>query len=321
MDLYFEHRRVADIERAAQCITTALQLDNDYGLAIYYKGVVSDLMGKPADAPAYFNRLLKECESKGLEMEAVFNLGVVYYHRYSHRYLEQAHAYFSDVLTRATDDGLKCQAKAHLAQTHAMWMRPSHAQLPDKRQDVPQQVRDHIERHFQLCRQIVEELRNAGITTPRTVATFENANGMANMYYTDHVARGAQARALYLSAARDSLDKANSQLPNDWANTCDLGSLQLRLGVLARDSGEANECEDCFAIATGHLTRVADELRPGYGFALYELGIVHRVWRKWNESDGYLSRAMAVPEDYRDISDSQVAEQRGRVAQTDDSYP
>ena len=113
-------------------IDDALSKDRNYGLAIFYKGVVLDLMGKPADAPSYFDRLLKECDSRELEIETRFNLGVVNYHRYSHPFLVLARNYFDEVIKSDADPALKSMAKAYLAQTHAIWMRPSHAQLPDK---------------------------------------------------------------------------------------------------------------------------------------------------------------------------------------------
>jgi hypothetical protein len=62
-------------------------------------------------------------------------------------------------------------------------------------------------------------------------------------------------------------------------------------------------------------------LRPGYGFALYELGILHRVWGKWSEADTYLVQALEVPVEYRDISNEQVQEQLSRVEAKDESYP
>jgi tetratricopeptide (TPR) repeat protein len=62
MDRYYHSRSIPDVEQASSSIDAALAQDNDYGLAIYYKGIVLDLIGKSADAPKYFERILTECD-------------------------------------------------------------------------------------------------------------------------------------------------------------------------------------------------------------------------------------------------------------------
>jgi tetratricopeptide (TPR) repeat protein len=146
---------------------------------------------------------------------------------------------------------------------------------------------------------------------------------MANMYYTDYVIRDLPGREARLKEALASLQLAEQHLPNDWANTCDLGSLELRRAILARDREprDLQAADEHFVEAKKRLTRVIDELRPGYGFALYELAIVHRVWGKWDEARAYLEKAANVPPDYRDIADEEVEEQRRRTTEQDQSFP
>jgi hypothetical protein len=322
IDRYYRERKLADIQNASERVDAALSEDGNYGLAIFYKGVVLDLIGKPADAPCYFERVLKECDSRELELETLFNLGVVNYHRYSHPFLAPAKEYFDRVIHSNAETALKNMAKAHLAQTHAMWMRPSHSQLPVQSRPVAPEVRQHIEEHFQQCQRLVKDLRCEQNTDPRLIATFENANGMAHMYYTDHIAIDPVSRRKYLELARQSLLEADRQLPGDWANTCDLGSLELRLGVLQRaDPHPGITSDQHFQKSRERLESVITTLRPGYGFALYELGILHRVWGKWSEADTYLVQALEVPVEYRDISNEQVQEQLSRVEAKDESYP
>ena len=262
IDRYYQERDVADIDHAAERIDDALSKDRNYGLAIFYKGVVLDLMGKPADAPSYFDRLLKECDSRELEIETRFNLGVVNYHRYSHPFLVLARNYFDEVIKSDADPALKSMAKAYLAQTHAIWMRPSHAQLPDKRQTVTPEVRSHIEEHFRACQELVEEFRSENSGDPRLIATYENANGMAQMYYTDHLALDLVSKREHLESARKSLLEADHQLPRDWANTCDLGSLELRWGVLQRNDPQSGDTSDShFAESRKRLESVTTTLR------------------------------------------------------------
>lgn len=320
IDRYYQSRRYADVEQASDRIDDALAQDSDYGLAVYYKGVVLDLIGRPADAPEYFERILNECNEPNLEIETRFNLGVVYYHRYGHRFLEQAKLYFDQVIEKARDVKLKHLAQAHLAQTHAMWMCLPYK--PDKQMQVSAEDRQQIEQHFKECQALVAVLRMVKREQPRLIATYENANGMSNMYYTDQVAREVSTRGSHLKVAHDSLLTAEKHLPNDWANTCDLGSVELRLAILARDSEKPNaEIETHFSTGRDYLLRVVNDLRPSYGFALYELGILHRVWRKWDEADYYQQEALKVPEKYRDFDDKRVKKELERIANQDSSYP
>ncbi len=320
IDRYYEHRQIDDIEKASGCIDAALERDGDFGLAIYYKGVVLDLIGKPADAPQYFERILSESDEPGLAMETLFNLGVVNYHRYGQTFLQRAKSYFDRVIEDAQDEQLKALARAHLAQTHAMWMRPSHAQLPDKRMPIGHELAAFINHHFSECQRNVGQLRERANKEPRVEATYQNASGMANMYITDHVARAIEPRRNHLEVAHHALLAADHLMPNDWANNCDIGSLELRLAVLAHDmDGDAVDLH--LSRAGQRLWHVVETLRPGYGFALYELGIVHRVWAKWGEAVAFLNAAAQVPVRYRDVDDEQVVEQRLRVEEGDSSYP
>ena len=243
-------------------IVDALSKDGNYGLAIFYKGVVLDLMGKPADAPSYFDRILKECESREVELETKFNLGVVNYHRYSHQFLALAKDYFDQVIKSDADPALKSMAKAHLAQTQAMWMRPSYKQLPDKRQPVTPEVRSHIEEHFQACQELVEELRSENSDDPRLIATYENANGMAHMCYTDHMALDQVSKRDHLESARESLLEADHQLPRDWVNTCDLQAARIttaKLGYMGSFVSRANPdfCRTVLRLSDSVVTNTA----------------------------------------------------------------
>ena len=145
---------------------------------------------------------------------------------------------------------------------------------------------------------------------------------MAQMYYTDHLALDLVSKREHLESARKSLLEADHQLPRDWANTCDLGSLELRWGVLQRNDPQSGDTSDShFAESRKRLESVTTTLRPGYGFAFYELGILHRLWEKWSEAHTYLQLALHVPVQYRDVSDEQVREQLRRVEESDISYP
>lgn len=317
MQRYYDTRDVSDIEEAAQRIDAAISLDKHYGLAVFYKGVVLDLIGTPADAPQYFERILNECTEPDLEVETKFNLGVVYYHRYSYPFLAQAESYFKEVIAQSGDEKLKRLAQAHLAQTHAMWMRPRSTQNPKD----PQVIK-HSQDHFAECKTLVDALQKAKSNEPRVIAAYNNAWGMANMYYTDNIAATPDDKHAHLDSAKGALQAADKVVPNDWANTCDLGSLQLRFAALERECGSPQETIDGhFSSAKQLLLKVVDTLRPGYGFALYELGILHRVWAKWEEAEEFFNRAKQVPDKYRDISATGVEKEHKRAQKKDSSYP
>ena len=87
------------------------------------------------------------------------------------------------------------------------------------------------------------------------------------------------------------------------------------------DPQSGDTSDNHFAESPERLESVTTTFRPGYGFAFYALGILHRVWEKWYEAHTYLQRALLVPDEYRDVSAEQVQEQLRRVAERDKSYP
>ncbi len=317
IDQYCKGRDISDIEEAASLIDAAIRHDKDYALAVFYKGMVLDLIGTPADAVAYFQKVLDESDEPALKVRAKFNLGVAYYHQYSHEWLVCAKECLEWVVANADSEDLMLLSKAVLARTHAMWMRPSSGQNP--KDGV---VAKHIRTHFDECSLLVKALRDEKATNPRILATYENAWGAANMYITDHVAKDVSERRSHLSEARKSLVKAVDEMPKDWAITCNLGSLELRQGVLAKYCGNTKaEIEECYGKAERHLKRVKDELRPGYGFALYELGILYRVWEKWNLANECQNRVLKVLGRYRDVKVDRITREVDRISRKDASYP
>jgi tetratricopeptide (TPR) repeat protein len=323
----FEH-----LERADSALAVARKEDADYVDAILYSGMVCDLLGKPADATPFFAKILNESKEPDLQIEARFNLAVSYYHQYSHRYLEQAERHFLEVIGATSDEALRNLAAANLAQTYAMWSRPNTKQREalKLRQGRENSVYEHIWQMYRRSLERVDEVRRE-LARPRTIepsregiwrkiaATVENASGMANMYLFDYPVPGKPDDQNLLDTALTALNAAEDKLPSDWANTSDLGSVHLRLGVLGKRGNDDPRGE--FEQAEKYLNDVVTKLRPGYGFAFHELGRLYRVWEKWDQAVAHFDRAMAVPERYRDISDATVEEERVRARQHDSSYP
>src|SRR5437899_7258386 len=122
IEKYNINKNVEHLERAETALALARQEDEDYLDAVFYSGMVSDLIGRPKDAIPYFERIVREVEKRDVQTEARFNLGVSYYHRYSHQFLAQAETHFLNVLRETNDSTLRNLTRAHLAQTYAMWM-------------------------------------------------------------------------------------------------------------------------------------------------------------------------------------------------------
>src|SRR5262249_34840328 len=153
------------------------------------------------------------------------------------------------------NDTLRNLARANLAQTYAMWSRPSLDQKRSleesgKEESVYNHIWQMYERSLEYCKKVRDELgklrslrRRNGMMWKKIAATAENAAGMAHMYLSDYQVPNKQDDKTLLHLALSELNKADELLPNDWANTSDLGSVHLRLGVFRRREDEAPDVE------------------------------------------------------------------------------
>ena len=316
IEKYYKNRDVRLLENAKNLLIEAIDEDNDYLGAVFYLGMTHDLIGKPADALPYFNMILDEVKDPTIRDEAKYNLAVSYYHRYGHKFLEKAEKLFNEVYTKTSDLLLKYISIANLAQTYAMWMRLSHDQiLILKNNEDTEQVFDHIRSKFssfQECNQNVRkslkqntvDRKKAKWYWDRIEATVDNACGMAHMYYTDHLCgNDNDCKEDYLKKAFDFLKSSEKLLPNDWANTCDLGSWNMRFAKILDDNDQR---EIYYNNAIEKLEKVVKFLRPNYGFALYELGQVYRIKGDFQGAIDYFKKALDIPVKYRDVGDKKI---------------
>jgi len=240
---YNVNKNVEHLEHAETALALARQEDQDYLDAVFYSGMVSDLIGKPKDAIPYFESILREVDKPEVQTEARFNLGVSYYHRYSHKFLAQAESYFLKVLEDAKDLTLRNLTRAHLAQTYAMWMIPNEEQRQALNANETAAVYPHIEKMFTENQKFASSVKRE---TPKKLsrvwtkiaATVDNGTGMAYMYLWDYPADRHLEKADLLQRAVESLNAAERKLPRDWANTSDLGSVHMRLGVLRKEKAK-----------------------------------------------------------------------------------
>jgi tetratricopeptide (TPR) repeat protein len=70
-----------------------------------------------------------------------------------------------------------------------------------------------------------------------------------------------------------------------------------------------------------HLTKVVEDLRPNYGFALYELGRTYRLRGEFAKAIGYFDRVLAIPHELRDVSDRRLLIEKERAAAGTEEYP
>jgi tetratricopeptide (TPR) repeat protein len=335
LDDYRRDRRPSLLEQADTALAQALQRDPQYVGASFYAGVVKDLIGKAADAIQFFDRILNYLppDSERRRDEVQYSRGVAWYHQYSHSKLERAEHDFLAVVQRTEDPLLKLLARAGLAQTYAMWMIPNTDQ---KRRLLAGQGKDDLEsisHKRDACLGQIELVRTQQASNPHAVSsgssptplsnsiqgTVLNAHGMCTMYWTDYNVPDNDEKRRLLEKAIAQLGEADRFLPDDWANTCDIGSAHFRLGVVKRASHIDYENE--FRRAVQMFDRVLDALRPDYGFAFYEVGRIYRVWGRFNESIANFEKALSIPVQYRDVGDRTVNDELDRALKGDSTFP
>jgi tetratricopeptide (TPR) repeat protein len=335
IDEYNHDHRLSYLKDAESVLTQAITRDSQYLDASLYAGIVKDLIGKPADAIPFFDAILsslpKDSESRRDEVQ--YSRGVAWYHQYSHRKLAQAEPDFLAVVNSSQDKGLRLLARAGLAQTYAMWMIPNTTQKEHLLTTKGTTELEFIKEKRDKCLEQIdlantEKLprfgfkRSKKLGSPLSVSiqgTLLNARGMCTMYWTDYNVRELNKRSDLLQDAIRYLEEADTYLPGDWANTCDLGSAHFRLAVVIRESGGAPDSE--FKKALDLFQEVIDDLRPNYGFAFYEMGRICRVWQRFDDAKAYFGKSLSIPQEYRDAGDNTVKYELDRAERSDSSFP
>jgi len=328
------NRRRLDVASAK--IKSALKDDPGYLRAIYYDAIVDDLMGRSAEASPKYEQVLRTARADSTFLQEVqYNLGVAYYHGYSWSSLDKAIPEFTRVLAETKDPSLRILAMSGRAQAYAMHMIPP----------IPANVDlSLVVRYSRLCQADIRPVLSRGsrlwrALTGRSVDrsaekaaewAAHNASGMRRMYLTDYwehldtdqrLKCGENPKSTVLEivgSALIDLAKAEAVRPRDWANWCDMASAHMRLG---RSEPNVEKANVHFAEAVAQLTEVTKELRPNYGFALYELGRVYRLWGKFDEAANYLNAALKIPKHEREVGDTRVNLELDRAKAKSKEYP
>jgi tetratricopeptide (TPR) repeat protein len=299
-------------------LDAAVEADPNYLPAIYYRGITRDLCGKSDLAILDLERALqglRDVQDTSYVAEARFNLGIAKYHKYHVPDLEAAEKEFTEVLkTDGLDNVLRLQTLASLAQTHAQLM----IQRDPERKDL-NAVRFRMKHVFEIERQINEK---DNVLVDRSVAwRIENALGLALMFGSDYLesievpGNKSWDRITALQRSCEHFEKADRLSPNNWAIVCNLGSIWMRFAYWMNLEVKVGD-QFPFDKSVGYLERILRSLRPDYGFALYELGRLHRTARRFGEALKWFDRAEAIPEKDRDVSqrtlerEMRLAEQR-----------
>jgi len=320
-----DHTKLLDADRYLEQART---VDPDYLRAIYYSGIVKDLLGKPADAPAFFDRIVGEARDASIRADALYNLGIAYYHQYHRDQLKRAEETFAEVASTSSDVGLRTLAKANIGQTLAMRMHPTaeEAELL-KKPATAKLIKSEIRRAFDEAITIGKEVLESSASGVRSrskremlqkaKAIAQNAIGAANMYFTDYLTDDTDEIRAHLEESAMYLTSAFQAMPKDWAIACNLASVNLRF--FARCPGVDRDVR--LKEAEQLLTLVLDTLRPDYGFARYELGRLRRCAADFTEAKLQFQQALAIDDRYRDVSKKKVELEIKRTEAGDVSFP
>jgi tetratricopeptide (TPR) repeat protein len=323
IDLYKQLKERKQLQKAESKLEEARSEDPLYLRAHYYSGITKDLMGKATDAIEDFEKVVRE--NPPFISEVRYNLGVAYYHRYDLESLQKAQEQFELVLRSTEEPVLKTLAQAVLAQAGAMLiLHQVNLMLQAKRGGQEEEARKHegeAQKHFEdvtsRCEQVLASLRDFrdldGETADEIRWTAHNARGMALMYHTDGFG-SKEEKAARLREALGELEAADKYSPQNWANYCDLGSAHMRLGYWLNDQSE-------FEQALKYLEEVVSDLRPDYGFALYEIGRVRRLKGEFGRAVEYFEKSKQIPYGYRDVSDRRLDREIARADAEDATFP
>jgi tetratricopeptide (TPR) repeat protein len=326
---YKSTRDRSALEGALANLKLARQQDDHYLLAPYYIAVTEDLLGRSRSAAEQLSAILSEAPTAYPKLinEIRFNLAVAQYHGYGHVWLKAAAATLDTVLSdtntlygRIKHFRVRLHSRALLAQVYAMWSIPTTPEAAENDKNEMTRIwncyRSANKNAYQTLyfspMLLVLALTDRG-RYREIKAIAHNALGMATMYYTDF-SLASNAKLSLLRRGLQHFSKSDRLFPRDWANYCDIGSCHMRLGHWGGDATE-------FDLAREYLNVVVKELRPDYGFALYEIGRSYRIQGNFTDALRYFTMAMNVVRQDRDVSDERVQREINLAEKGDNRYP
>jgi tetratricopeptide (TPR) repeat protein len=162
----------------------------------------------------------------------------------------------------------------------------------------------------------------------------ENARGLGFMFVSDYLEDietkdGTRLdRKAMLHKALTHFQSADGISPENWAVVCNLGSVWMRGAYWKQqplysreDDSPPLQC-DAFDKSFDYLNnRVVEKLRRNYGFALYEIGRLHRLTKRYDEAQVWFKRAKDVPEKARDVRGATLKREMLLAEKRSDQFP
>ncbi len=331
LNLFQRSKERIQLEKASDKLSEALRRDPQYLRAVYYQGLVRDLLGQPRQAVSDFKLVLDQ--RPPFLTEVKYNLGVATFHQYGHKNLKNAIEQFEDVIGSTDDPALRLRARAGITHAYAVMMIPK----PDKKVDDCKTLneflgsataREHVLKYYRLSvdqgEKLAHELkdhRDLDKATANEIGwRLRNTQAVQRMFYTDYY---DDDRIVKLREAENVLLEADSLNPKNWSIYCNLGSTYMRLGhwiATQKDVSSDQDAETYFDQAIERLNIVIDELLPNYGFALYEKGRVYRLRGRFAAAKFWLRKSWEIEENRAVSEDTLTCElERAELNSTD--YP
>jgi tetratricopeptide (TPR) repeat protein len=328
VDEYQDSRDVEKLKHATEKLASARERDPNYFRAQYYDAIVDDLAGRSKEAVKKLSVLA--AQPSPLINEVRYNLGLAEYHEYNHEALERAIEQFSIVLKNVSSPALRLRSKAGLAQAYAMHMipkKPDEADITaiERYKTLALDCASAVLRDLRKQRYRWLYLRKPDLDSKVASEigwTAHNAKGMALMYFADYLPRRPDESATEMSGRRlatlqsslTELSEAEHCKAGDWANRCDMGSVNMRIGYFNND-------KRYFHTALDLLRSVVDRLRPDYGFAIYEMGRTYRLMGQFDQAALNFEAALQIPISQRDVSDRRLNIELERARKKDATFP
>jgi tetratricopeptide (TPR) repeat protein len=327
----FAHSKArSELTQAKKALEQALDIDPHYLRAVYYRGLVRDMLGQPKEAVGDFRLVLDQ--RPPFLPEVRYNLGVATFHQYGFKNLSNAVQQFQEVINSTEQPALKIRARAAMAHAYAVMMIPQPGRTDDCQAIneflASDNAREHVEKYYRLSEaesdQLASEIKT-GTLDPETEHEIRwrlgNTRAVQRMFYTDYF---DEDRIEKLLEGEQALIEADLLNPRNWSLYCNRASTYMRLGHWTKrtkkDENSKRQAEEYFGKAIEILNEVINDLLPNYGFALYEKGRVYRLWGNFDAASVWLNKALDVTEN-RAVSDTTLKCELQRVELKSTDYP
>lgn len=332
LSLFERSKQRSELQNARDKLKEALDIDPQYLRAVYYRGLIRDMLGEAKEAVVDFKLVLDQ--RPPFLPEVKYNLGVATFHQYGNKNLDEAIKQFTDVIDSTRNPALRLRAGAFMAHAYAVMMIPKLDVKTDDCEKVneflgSESARKHVSKYYHLSKdqseKLAAELKTDKRLDQRTAVEITwrlcNTRAVQRMFYTDYF---DGKRVEKLREAEEALLEADNLNPNNWSIYCNLGSTYMRLGhwikTDRKDAKTAQEAEVYFGKAIERLDKVIDELLPNYGFALYEKGRVYRLKENFAAAKDWLSKAWEIKKN-RAVSDGTLKCELERAKAESTDYP